>query len=175
MGDKCEFVLNETNDCICKTANHSGWKFGLRGGKGCDYILFDDVNSINMYHTDDFDLSKTHYNSFKESNYECNYASNCSCSYCTYAKNKKLNIYNECFCCKKRMYIKNGFCGNDYIRCSDCNSILCNNCFIQGRYSDEEKLYCYDCRKFTVHKNAYFYFSYNIDPYDDWMNASWYY
>jgi hypothetical protein len=106
------------------------------------------------------------------------YFINCYCSYCIYSKNKYLNIYDECFCCKKRLYLKNNYVTDqkdDYIHCFDCNSTLCNNCFIQGRYENSKELYCFECRKFSIHKNQYFYVGIYIDPIDDWENASWYY
>jgi hypothetical protein len=85
-------------------------------------------------------------------------------------KNKHLNVYNECFCCKSHIYMKN------IIRCCDCNSTLCINCFVQGRYTDfEDGTFCYDCRKFGFYKNINYYRDEIKDPHDDWQNVSWYY
>ena len=191
--EKCEFVLNNTNRCICETAYHNGWLFGERGKfYEEDNLCFDDVNYINKHRyntTEDYDLSNEHYIFFNDNkwlnentndniNKKGKYFINCYCSYCIYSKNKYLNIYDDCFCCKKRLYIKNNSVTDqkdDFIHCFDCNSILCNNCFIQGRYADSKELYCFECRKFSIHKNQYFYFGINIDPKDDWDNASWYY
>ncbi len=191
--EKCEFVLNNTNNCICKTAYHNSWLFGERGKfYEKDNLCFDDVNYINKHRyntSEDYDLSNEHYIFFNDNkwlnentnnniNKKGKYFINCYCSYCIYSKNKYLNIYDECFCCKKRLYLKNNCVTDqkdDFIHCFDCNSILCNNCFIQGRYADSKELYCFDCRKFSIHKNQYFYFGINIDPKDDWDNASWYY
>ena len=41
--NKCEFVLNNTNKCICETAYHNSWSFGERG-EFCeeDNLYFDD-------------------------------------------------------------------------------------------------------------------------------------
>lgn len=186
--ETCKFVLNDTSYCICKTAHHNLWEFGVRGGKKDeDYLYFDDVNSICKYIHDDFELSDSHFNIFKAGDIivdntneiysnEGKYFLNCYCNYCTYSKNKYLNIYNECFCCKKHLYIKNNqYNTTDFIHCYNCNSVLCDNCFVQGRYNNEEELYCFECRRFSIHKNQYFYFGDNISKHDDWMNASWYY
>ena len=177
MTEKCKFVLNDTNNCICKNSHHNMWKFGIRWND--PKIYFDEVNFININHCfslEDFDLAKEHYDLFKSfanSNQEINYFANCNCKYCTYAKNKESNIFEECFCCKGKLYMPNF--DNNYLRCCDCNSILCNNCFIQGRYADYDNgTFCYDCRKFSFHKNSDFYGLY-AGPYDDWDNASWYY
>jgi hypothetical protein len=181
--EPCEFVLNDSNQCICKTSNHSGFDFGERGGPSTGTVFFDDVNSIDPYNYDiNFELSCKHYhllnsNTINETQYlldickEGNYFIHCSCSWCTYSKNKYLQSYNECFCCKQKLYITNN--SNDFIRCADCNSILCRHCFIQGRYNDIT--YCYDCRKFSIHKNQQFYFTGEYCPRDDWELASFYY
>lgn len=189
--ETCKFVLNETSHCICKNAHHNLFDFGVRGVNrdkyDKNYIYFDDVNYVCKYiHDDDFELSESHFNLFKSGDITINtnevyskagkYFLNCDCNYCTYSKNKYLNIYNECFCCKKHLYIKNNMYNiTDFLHCYNCNYVLCDNCFVQGRYTDEEELYCFECRRFTIHKNQYFYFGDNIIPDDDWMNASWYY
>ena len=183
--DPCQFVLNNSNKCICKTSYHNVWKFGERGSS-TDTVFFDDVNSINPYNYDiEFELSCKHYSLFNSNMNETetqeildickegNYVIHCSCSWCTYSKNKHLNIYNECFCCKEKLYISNNSDNNEFIRCADCNSILCRNCFIQGRYNDIT--YCYDCRKFSIHKNQHFYFTGEFCSQDDWDFASFYY
>lgn len=65
------------------------------------------------------------------------------------------------------------------MHCYDCNSMLCGNCYVQGRYNDDKELFCFDCRRFSMHKNARYYFEnaepeiFNMD--DDWQNSSWYY
>ena len=181
MDEKCKFVLNDTNKCICKTANHCGWSFGIRGGLDSSYILFDEVNYMDPYAYDDND-SYNHYtffqinNSDEDNSYEIydkdgKYFINCNCYYCTYAKNKHLNNYNECFCCKSHIFMKN------IIRCCDCNSIVCINCFVQGRYAEfDDGTFCYDCRKFGICKNMDYYCgAVRYTPEDDWKNASWYY
>lgn len=203
--EMCNFVLNETSHCICKTSHHNMWNFGIRRvNHDKDFIYFDDANYVYKYRDyDDFSLSESHYNLFRtkdntneditneditnenitneditneEYSKEGKYFLNCNCNYCTYSKNKYLNIFNECFCCKKHLYIKNNMYDvKDFIHCYNCNSILCHNCFVQGRYNDEEELYCFECRRFSIHKNQYFYFGDNINTHDDWMNASWYY
>lgn len=72
------------------------------------------------------------------------------------------------------------------MNCSDCNSVLCNNCYIQGISNDDvDGTFCYDCRKFGNYKNKKYYFGENkkmycgsIDienPIEQWMVASWYY
>jgi hypothetical protein len=64
------------------------------------------------------------------------------------------------------------------LHCYECNSIICGKCRLQGRYRDELEYYCFDCRKFSVHKNSSYYFNndkYKFDAYDDWQDASWYY
>ena len=180
MNSPCIFTLNNSSKCICKTACHNSWSFGIRWMKDdSEYLFFDDVNSINKYNTNEDGYCRDYYMSnehmTEQYNTENKYVINCYCSYCTYAKNKHLNNYNECFCCKKKLYVKNVDIHNDFIRCSDCNSILCVNCVVQGRYQDEDAMYCFDCRKFLIHKNQRFYFNRDIIPYDDWMDASWYY
>jgi hypothetical protein len=77
-----------------------------------------------------------------------------------------------CFCCKSQIKEMK----YNILHCFDCNSIVCNKCCIQGRYNSDEQLYCFDCRRFSIHKNTQYYFptlSFHAD--EDWMEASWYY
>ena len=178
---KCVFSLNDTDKCICKTTNHGSWSFGVKFYKE-NYIILDESNSIkDNSNLDDYYLSRDHYTFFKENsltvnNNEIKYYDKCDCRYCIYAKNKNLNIFEECFCCKARLYLPNHPWEKEFVRCSDCNSILCDNCYIQGRYNDyEEGTFCYGCRRFTMHKNECYFFGGNGDRYEDWQNASWYY
>jgi hypothetical protein len=92
MNEKCKFVLNNTNKCICKTANHGGWFFGLRGGQHSKDILFDEVNYISPHGCI---KSWNHYifftsldNGGQDNNCDKDgkYFINCDCDYCTYAK-----------------------------------------------------------------------------------------
>lgn len=39
---KCNFVLNDTDKCICKTSSHGSWKFGYRWNKNDE--------DKNLYH-----------------------------------------------------------------------------------------------------------------------------
>jgi hypothetical protein len=135
--DKCEFVLNNSNKCICETAYHNSWSFGERDKfYKEDNLCFDDVNYINKhrYNTNEnYDLSNEHYILFNDNkwlnentndniNKKGKYFINCCCSYCIYSKNKYLNLYDECFCCKKRLYIKNNYVTDqmdDFIHCFD--------------------------------------------------------
>ncbi len=167
---ECNFVLNDTINCICKCSQHNMFTFGHYRPKD-EFIYFDDVNFVY----DDnplFELAHNHYYMLKNKEYPNNYINNCNCNYCLYVKNKQNNIYETCFCCKSRLYIKDDFI-NNYIHCSECNSILCCNCYIQGLYKDTT--YCYDCRKFAIHKNSKYYFNYDENPNDEWDFASYNY
>ena len=100
-------------------------------------------------------------------------ARNCDCTFCTITVNTRNDIYELCFCCNKKLYLLN----KCLFRCYDCNSILCENCYLQGRYEDDTELFCFNCRRFSIHKNAQYYFpnSNFFDMQNDWMFASWYY
>lgn len=165
----CDFVLNNTNTCICKTASHGGWMFGYRAPdieKLNDAL--DDSNCI-MSNNDFYELAVKHKQELNGG--ELN---DCKCDYCTYTRNKKLDKFEECFCCKGRLYVP-----DNIIKCCECNSTLCKNCFIQGRYNDYENgTFCFQCRKFAVHKNGHYYFAsnkYHMSEVDNWEFASWYY
>lgn len=107
------------------------------------------------------------------------------------------SIGEKCLCCEKDLFQLNNY------NCSECGCFLCNQCFLRGRYSDEDAQYCYNCRKFGSEKNSYYWtnnilakyskyphiakkFNNNVcknihewfdlyDSEDDWMSASWYY
>lgn len=199
---KACFVLNDTLKCMCETATHGVFEFGQkRDHKINEYIYFDDVNCIDISYDccnvphyklfnkqnsllTDEDLYKLTYNEeeyklYKSiENTEQKYFKGCKCDYCFYKSNLELDIYNTCFCCKKKVYT------NDIGECSDCGSILCYKCYVRGRYHDKEDgTFCYECRKFGFNKNSKFYYNEKltyrdskiITRDDDWDKASWYY
>ena len=169
MDDYCIFALKEKDGCICKNSQHGCFKVGHRWDES--FLLCDDVNYIS---NDNYTIEYQHYEYFliPENYINCKkYYEKCDCEYCVYSKNKETNTYTECFCCKQKLYMKTTF------HCSDCNSVLCKNCIMQGRYCDfEEGTFCYDCRRFGLHKNNKFYgYDGYKHPKDQWDFASFYY
>lgn len=167
----CNFALKNSNGCICKNSSHGSWDFGYRWSKD-NLIQFDDVNYIDKYEDEHSDEHYKYFLNVSNVNNEKNYYINCDCNYCIYSKNKELDNFNECFCCKQKLYIK------ELMHCSDCNSILCPNCIIQGRYADfEEGTFCYDCRKFGLYKNMYYFTGGHayLNGDEQWEKATWHY
>lgn len=167
---QCSTSFREKNDpnCICKVATHGHWKFG-----DCEIfdICCDTITTVHKFafeqnNFDDCDdyLQKDNANS---------HFINCDCIYCKSVSNKIHDYHEFCFCCKEKIYTPN----EHILHCADCNSVICDKCYIHGRYRDD--VYCFECRRFSIHKNARYYFKnsepnvFNMD--DDWDNASWYY
>lgn len=99
------------------------------------------------------------------------YFENCDCDYCRRARCGAEGGEEEerCLCCDAKVPA-------DLVeRCEECNCVLCDRCFVNGRYW-ETKL-CYSCRRFGFEKNAHYYFPRfeKMSPYLDWMEAAWYY
>jgi len=167
---KCEVSFRENSDptCICKYAQHSGWEFG-RNKQTLEYMCLDYTTNMHMiaFETNNFkdcdkNLTKDETNS---------YFVNCDCYYCKLTSNLIKDKFNICFCCENKIYVPD----NMIKKCYECNCVLCDNCNLQGRYSDDVEMYCFNCRRFSIHKNHRYYFLKEIDMFDDWKNASWYY
>lgn len=104
------------------------------------------------------------------------YFENCECDYCRRARfaaaadtGNDEDAADRCLCCDTKV-------PPDLVgRCEACNCVLCDRCFIRGRYWDDT--YCYCCRRFGFQKNVQFYFPQfkKNSPDDDWMDAAWYY
>lgn len=168
---ECKSYFREPSDpnCVCEIATHCGWNFGrnehfINPQYNYEQIALEHLYSFEENNFSDCeDLEKDQTNS---------YFINCDCTYCVITSNTINDKHELCFCCDKKIYLPQ----KHILHCYDCNSILCGNCRIQGRYSDEEEFFCFNCRRFSVHKNAEYYFKYEgFDMTDDWMFASWYY
>jgi hypothetical protein len=94
------------------------------------------------------------------------YFENCDCDYCRRAR---CNEGERCLCCDAKV-------PPDLVeRCDECNCVLCDRCFVRGRYWDTKLCFC--CRRFGFQKRAQFYFPRfeKKSQNDDWMDAAWYY
>lgn len=189
--------IRDPNDkCVCTSISHGYFKFGndrgyifdpLFKGDPCamSHNLYFNPTDFNKYEQHDFFNYDDYYDSknniFKIDTYsdvELNkhenepYFINCDCNYCKYAQFLTTGQFSICFCCDDKIYFEL----DSIIKCDDCNSLLCNKCFIHGKYNDTR--YCYLCRPFSVHKNGHYYFSqekYKFDIHDDWETATFYY
>lgn len=173
---ECNSYFRENGDtnCVCDKATHNGWEFGRRSDVDIDngqYYdgwtrihkeAFEDNNFENCDSDNDTEKDQTH-----------SYFVGCNCLYCEIASNMINDKYEQCFCCDKKIYNPE----QHIMHCYDCNSVLCHKCCLHGRYLDEEEYFCFNCRRFSEHKNAQYYFpNYKLFyMHDDWMNASWYY
>lgn len=167
------YTFREKNDsqCICDDAIHGHFKFGDHNftfviDEYCDdnlAIIHKYAFENNFFENCDKYLIKDKTNS---------YFVECFCSHCKISSNIINDNHELCFCCKVKIYTPN----ERILKCEDCDSVLCNKCVIRGKY--EECFYCFDCRRFSIHKNSRYYFSdnkYKFDECGDWQDASWYY
>jgi hypothetical protein len=208
MHHECEMSLrNSSEGCICDVAIHNCFKFGDGRGDPFDPEFENDSrskshklyfealqnsdneivslsdNSDNSDYSDDILIDES-----LVPDESMSYFTNCSCDYCRHIKCVIDDIFEICLCCDTKILLPPDL----IIRCEECNCSLCNKCYIHGRYHDER--YCYNCRRFSVHKNINYYFPNDgdtkflgkstglksrdknaFDAQDDWENASFYY
>jgi hypothetical protein len=188
---ECEISLrNSSEGCICDVAVHNYWKFGDNHDGLYDSDFENDymAKSHKLY----FESLQNTDNEIKSVSNDSNasdysddilideslvpdelfsYFRNCSCDYCRHIKCIIDDVFQICLCCETKIFFPEDL----IVRCDECNCTLCKKCFIHGRYHDEK--YCYNCRKFSVHKNINYYFpnTKTFNAYNDWMDASYYY
>jgi len=183
---ECEISLrNSSEGCICDVAVHNSWKFRDTHDGSYDFENNYPSTSHKLYfealqnpdnvivslsdESDDPDDILIDESLVPDESFS--YFTNCSCDYCRHIKCVIDDVFEICLCCETKIYFPQDL----IVRCDECNCTLCKNCYIHGRY--HEVKYCYNCRKFSVHKNINYYFPNDeiFNAYDDWMFASWYY